>query len=246
MIVDKFTYLFGRARILLFFLLESNLFGGLAKGVARLTGLQFFIAHPIHNHVSFALDRDLSSLAGRNLRGLFLKNLVGGFRTKNAIGLGVGLHARGSVDGITKETIAGIQGSNYITHNSTTMEADANVDVALGRVFVINKNLAGFIHQINGKQCRMFGMSVHLLLFQVSDTHIGIANCLDLEDLVLAGDRVKSQIKAIEHLADLEWGEGTTNVGKMNNIRKDNRHFFVLFRFNLLTSLELISNVLGE
>mmetsp|Transcript_7611 Transcript_7611/g.14453 ORF Transcript_7611/g.14453 Transcript_7611/m.14453 type:complete len:217 (-) Transcript_7611:29-679(-) len=175
------------------------------KSLLNITGggRNFLITDPIRDHVSLALDGNLAAFADGKIGGLFGQDLVCLLRTKDAIGFGVGFHTAARIHGITKETIPRVEGTNHIAHNGTRMKAYANVNESLGAVVRVDQNLVGFRHQINRKRGSVLGMGIHVLLFQVGDTHVCISNGLDLKNFVLASHRIERQVKTIQHLRHL-------------------------------------------
>lgn len=62
------------------------------------------------------------------------------------------------------------------------MESNADIDITLGRVLVVDEDLTGFGHQVNGKFGRVFGVGVRFLLFQIGDTHVRVTDGFHLEN----------------------------------------------------------------
>lgn len=83
---------------------------------------------------------------------------------------------------VTKQAVSGVQGSNDIAGYRPRVETDADVDVPLFRMIRIDKQLAGFLDQVNGKLGSTLGMVMLLLVVKVSDSHVRIAKLVGKEE----------------------------------------------------------------
>lgn len=153
-------------------------------GRSRRETRQLVVTDPVHNHVALALDGDTTALARGQVRRLFDQELVRRLGTQDAIGLGIGFHARRRIDRVPKQPVPRIQRTNHVAHDRAGMKAHPNVHVTLGRVFLVNQNLTRFVDQVNRKQRGVLRVSVGLFLFQIRYPHVRVTNRFDLYPLM--------------------------------------------------------------
>jgi hypothetical protein len=66
-------------------------------------------------------------------------------------------------------------------------------------------------------------------ILTVSHSHPSIANCLDLEHIVLSRQCIKRKIQAVQHVADFDWSQRSGDIGKSDDITEEDRHVIVCF-----------------
>mmetsp|Transcript_50959 Transcript_50959/g.124162 ORF Transcript_50959/g.124162 Transcript_50959/m.124162 type:complete len:232 (-) Transcript_50959:963-1658(-) len=159
--------------------------------------------------------------------------------------LTVALHARGRVDRVPKEAVPRIALAHDVGHNGARVEADTNVDGALGEVLLVDWHLASSGDDVEGEEGDSLRVVV-LVLDQVCHSHPSVTNRLDLEDLVVLGEGIEHCVQAVKHVCNLLRGQGRADVREADDIREEDGDGVLVLWLHLLPREELLDNVLRE
>eukprot|EP00418_Pyrodinium_bahamense_P036274 CAMPEP_0179204542 /NCGR_PEP_ID=MMETSP0796-20121207/101967_1 /TAXON_ID=73915 /ORGANISM="Pyrodinium bahamense, Strain pbaha01" /LENGTH=116 /DNA_ID=CAMNT_0020909423 /DNA_START=44 /DNA_END=394 /DNA_ORIENTATION=- len=114
-----------------------------------------------------------------------------------AVLLGVGFHPRGDVHCVSEEAVAQVAGAHHVRNNGPRVKAHTDVYVASPRILIVDERLVGRLDGSSGEARDTSCVVVHLVLYQVGDSHVGITDRLHFEDAMVRGQPVKLGVEPV-------------------------------------------------
>jgi len=96
--------------------------------------------------------------------------------------------------------------------------------------------VADGVEQMKRHRGDLTGVVVLVAYRQPADDHVGVANCFDLVDVVVADDGVEERVQVVEQVDDLKGSTLGRQSREADDVREVDRHALVLFRYHRLVT----------